>query len=264
MLFSFSSTFEKLHSWEWEHKFENPATLKFRWGVHKDQDGKKTVCMCECSIGIFFFMFDSIGSSQQPVQFVHWCDSPISDYGSTYYSKNPYLATTSTEEYPETCDFWCIKNNDTAYETCYQKSGIHISAIAFLPAMSKGSTWFAIGTKAGNIMILAFSGAETPVCKYTFSQQSFGAVSVICSCPEAFQTKSMHSGQWRNQNKTRYYCAKDDDQCEDGKYSVCMHKEDRILDDHWSCCGSKMRSNLKCENADPFHISFATCFPSGI
>jgi hypothetical protein len=267
-LLSFNLNFEKIGQWECGPKEENPATgknLKIRWGVD-DRDGK-TVCMCECSRGLFFFIFDSVDFSFKTLmQLPHSdysCDNPVSDYGLI----SPYVAM-SSEDDPETCMLWLIPDRKTTY---YSKSGIFISAIAFLPPLSENSTWFAIGTKAGLIMVLAFSGDETPVCRYTLSQQQVGAVSMICCYPKLNETQSKRAGQWRDQEKTHFFCATDDDECEDGKYSVCMHRKEGqrlkiIQRSHWSCCGATTEAGCDCPIAEfsQKYISFATCFSSGV
>jgi hypothetical protein len=242
--------------------------LKFRWGVHRANEGQKEVsdmvCMCECSNGLFFFMFDSIGERQS--QFELECESPVSDYGLL----SPYVAF--SEQYsPESCNIWCIENNALQPKTVYSKPDINISAIAFLPPMSEHSTWLSVGTTSGFILILTFSGDESPVCVYSFDQQLLGAVSMITSCPQITKTLQ-HSGQWRDLSDVSYYCATNEEEREDGQFVLCLHRAkgksknvNIIQDSHWSCCGNTSKVSA-CSNAadDQLNISFVTCFQSGI
>jgi hypothetical protein len=255
--------------WKFEQGKGNPVTgkiLKFRWGLHHANGTSKHVCMCEGTCGLFFFIFDSIGG-KSPLQFAVQVEDPISDYGSI----SPYFAVSHQGD-PETCEIWSIdETNNSSLKTRYSKTGFQISAIAFLPPMSNGSTWFAAGSISGTIIILEFSGENSPVCKFTLSQQQFGRVTMICPCPEYCLTDSKHAGQWRDQNETNYYCATDVHGCESGKYKLCMHRtigesDIRIIHaSHWSCCGEEDKENLKCEKEqDQRYISFATLYSSGI
>jgi hypothetical protein len=267
----------------WKHKQGNPdlkSINKIKWGSHRvtekgQHDISKMVCMLECSNGIFFFLFDSIENVQTvqaSQQFGLHCDSPVADYGFL----SPYIAW-SDEDQCESCIIGYIQNGKLQRKSSYTKNDINISAIAFCPPMPQpeNSTWLTIGTTSGVIMILTFSGEESPVCVYSFNQRVLGAVSMISSCPVLTQASQRipHSGDWRDQSETRFYCATDADSCEAGRYKMCEHgaSESIIHESHWSCCGVTSpdsdctNASSQGEHADKtWTISFATCFESGI
>ena len=98
---------------------------------------------------------------------------------------------------------------------------------------------------------------------------------MISSCPVLTQASQRlsHSGDWRDQSETRYYCATNEDSCEEHRYKMCEHgaSESIIRESHWSCCGDTSKYS-ECRNAisqgqhadKTWTISFATCFESGI
>jgi hypothetical protein len=282
LLMSYKSDAFELDTCEmWKHKQGHPelATIhKIKWGSHrgkkKDQsDADMMMCMCECSNGIFFFMFDSF-MDQDPRQFEIPCDFPVSDYG--YLS--PYVAF-SHQDQRETCILCHFENDDLEYKTSYTKSDINISAISFCPPMSADSTWLSIGATSGSILIVTFSGDESPVCVYYFNQQSFGAVSAITSCLQLTKTShvSMHKGDWRDQSETSYFCATDETSRENEHYKLCKHGKRKgttdsveiIRENHWSCCGKTSKasscSKQKAKEVnESWSISFASCFNSGV